>query len=193
MNRISRYLTDDQHPFDRPEFADRQRALQVLCLGIIVSTALIVFAITLVVRYALGGRPILQNGAMVNGIPIVTVVGAVLTLSAVAIAVLVVPRVWSAGWKRIATQPPPSPEPGTAPDTEADRLWKLYGQGKFIEYGLGDGAAILTAILYHLSADWLMLVFVAGMLGFLIVRFPTRTRMRAWFDDALIRLGSQSP
>jgi hypothetical protein len=94
----------------------------------------------------------------------------------------------TAGIKRIATTPPPPPEPGVPPDTTADRLWKLYAQGKFIEYGLAEGAAILTAVLFHLSADWLMIGFVAGMVAFMAVRFPTAGRVRAWFDAAMPRL-----
>jgi hypothetical protein len=186
MNRISTYLSDDPHPLDRLEFLDRLRALRMLCLAIILGTVFVVTGISMVVRFALGGVALAQNGALLAGIPILTVIGAVLTLTAVAVATLVVPVMTTAGIKRIATTPPP--EPGVPPDTTADRLWKLYAQGKFIEYGLAEGAAILTAVLFHLSADWLMIGFVAGMVAFMAVRFPTAGRVRAWFDAAMPRL-----
>jgi hypothetical protein len=184
-NRISGYLSDDPHPLDRPEFAGRLKALQVLCLGMMLGTVAFLVGAAMVVRFALGGRPIMQNGALAGGIPIVTVIGAVVTLTAVAVATLLGPVVRKAGLKAVATTPPPPPEPGTAPDTEADWLWKVYAQGKFAEFGLADGAAILTAVLYHLSADWLMLVFVGGMLAYMAVRFPTAGRVRSWFDEAM--------
>lgn len=184
VNRLDRYRTDDPHPLDRPEFADRQRALRVVCLGIILGTAAILVGVTMVVKFALGGRPILQNGALVGGVPVVTVVGAMVTLGAAAVATLLVPVLRATGLTAVATTPPPPPEPGAAPDTEADRLWQVYARGKFVEYGLADGAAVLTAILYHLSADWLMVAFVAAMLAFMAVRLPTPGRTRRWFDEA---------
>lgn len=191
MNRISDHLPDDVHPLDRPDLADRLRVLRVACLGLIGGTAAVVTLITLVVRYALGGRPIVQNGALVGGVPVVTVVGAMLTLAAVAAASVLVPVLRAAGLKKVATEPPPPPEPGAELDTEADRLVQVYAKGKFVEYGLGDGAAIATAVLYHLSADWLMIVFVVGMLAYLAVRFPTAGRVRAWFDEATTEVDRQ--
>jgi hypothetical protein len=181
-NRLSQYLSADRHPLDRPEFVDRLRALRVVCLGIILGTAAVVTLITLVVRYALNGRPIVQNGAMAGDIPIVTAVGLVLTLGAVAVAAVCVPVMRAAGLRTIATAPPPPPD--TREDSEADRLWQVYAKGKFVEYAVLDGAAIATAVLYHLSADWLMIGFVVGMLAYLAVRLPTADRVRAWFDGA---------
>ena len=67
----------------------------------------------------------------------------------------------------------------------------MYAQGKFTEYGLAEGAAILTAVLFHLSADWLMIGFVAGMVAFMAVQFPTATRVRSWFNAALAELERQ--
>jgi hypothetical protein len=176
-NRISDHLPNDAHPLDRPDLQDRQRAVRVACLGIVLGTAVVVTSITMVVRFALGGRPIMQNGALVAGIPVVTVFGAAVTLGAAAVASLVIPAMRRAGLKQIAAEPPD-------PDADPERLWLLYAKTKFAEYGLADGAAVLTAVLYHLSADWLMIVFVGGMLAFLLVRFPTQAAVRRWYAEA---------
>jgi hypothetical protein len=39
-------------------------------------------------------------------------------------------------------------------------------------------------VMFHLSADWLMLAFVAGMIVFQVVRFPTEARVRSWLTAA---------
>ncbi|MEO2092407.1 MAG: hypothetical protein ABGY75_23390 [Gemmataceae bacterium] len=176
-NRIADHLPNDAHPLDRPDMQDRQRAVRVACLGVVLGTAVVVTSITMVVRFALGGRPIMQNGALVAGVPVVTVFGAAVTLGAVAVASLVIPALRRAGIKQIAADPPD-------PDADPEKLWLLYAKTKFAEYGLADGAAVLTAVLYHLSADWLMIVFVGGMLAFLLVRFPTKAAVRRWYAEA---------
>lgn len=176
-NRIADHLPNDAHPLDRPDLQDRQRAVRVVCLGVVLGTAVVVTSITMVVRYALGGRPIMQNGALVAGVPVVTVFGAAVTLGAVAVASLVIPMLRRAGIRQVAAEPPD-------PDADPERLWTVYAKTKFAEYGLADGAAVLTAVLYHLSADWLMIVFVGGMLAFLLVRFPTKAAVRRWYAEA---------
>jgi hypothetical protein len=185
QNRISQYLTNDPHPLDLPEFADRQRVLRMLCLGLIAGTIFTVIGFSMVVRFALGGQAIAQNGALLAGIPILTVVGAFLTLTAVAVSTFAVIWMVKSGIRRIAT------EPIAPPDTEADQLWKLYSQCKFTEYGLADGAIIITVVLFHLSADWLMIGFIAGLIVNLVLRFPSVARTRAWFDAALKQLETE--
>ena len=64
----------------------------------------------------------------------------------------------------------------------------MYARGKFAEFALAEGAAVATAVLYHLTADPAMIAFVAGVAVFMLARLPTAARNRAWFDDALPKL-----
>jgi len=134
-----------------------------------------------VVLLALGNQPLVKIG----GTQVLTGVGAVLTLTAVVVAVLLVPYLTKSGLRTVATTVPPPPEEGVPPDTPTDRLWRVYAQGKFAEYGLTTAAAFITAVLFHLSADWLMMGFVGGMVVFQIVRFPTEGRVRSWLTAAI--------
>lgn len=180
-NRIADHLPPDPPPDDLP---DKLRGLRVLCLGLILFGFVLLALVSSVVAFGLGGRSLVKVG----GEKVLTGVGAVLTLTAVAVAVLVVPPVTRSGLRKVATEPPAPSEEGAEPDTELDRLWRVYAQGKFIEYGLTDAAAVLTAVLFHLSADWLMLVFVGGMIVFQMVRFPTEARARAWLAAAKVEV-----
>ncbi len=180
-NRIAHFFPDDSHPLDSPELQAKQKALRFVCLALILGTVFVTIGVTATVKFALGGNSLPKLGASPGGIPILTIVGAVLTLSAVSVASLVVPFLTNAGLKKIAAEP-------TSNEPEAERIWTVYAKGKFVEFALAEGAAVVTAILYHLSADWLMLAFVAGMVGFLIVRFPTWARNRRWYDEAAGKL-----
>ena len=180
-NRISQYLPDPEHPLESPELRAKQKALRFVCLALILGTVFVTIGVTATVKFALGGNSLPKLGASPGGIPILTIVGAVLTLSAVSVASLVVPFLTNVGLKKIAAEP-------AADEPEVERIWTVYAKGKFVEFALAEGAAVITAILYHLSADWLMLVFVAGMVGFLIVRFPTLVRNRRWYDEAAGKL-----
>ncbi len=188
MNRISQYLTDGPHPFDTPEMVAKQSVLRLLCLSLIAGLAIVSVGVICTVYFALGGRPLSGNAGRLVGVPIVTVLGATLTLSAVAIARVVVPILWSNGLKRVATEAPEPPEEGAAPETEIDRLWRVYASGKFAEFAITEAAAVATAVLYHLTADPAMIAFVAGIALFQLLRLPTLARNRTWFDDASIKL-----
>jgi len=185
MNRIRQYLTDGEHPLDSPAMMGRQHLLRMLCLGLIGGVLLITVGVVCTVYFALGGKPLSGNAGRLLGVPIVTVVGAALTLSAVALARVVAPLVWSGGIRKVATEPPETPEDGVPPETESERLWRVYASGKFAEFALAEAAAVATAVLYHLTADPAMIAFVGGVVFFLILRLPTASRNRAWYDDAL--------
>lgn len=188
MNRISQYWEDGEHPLDTPEFLAKQRVLRILCLGILGGLFVVTAGVLSTVYFALGGKPLNGNAGQLSGIPIVTVLGAILTLTAVAATRFFVPLLWSNGIRKIATEGPEPPEDGAAPETETDRLWRVYGSGKFVEFALPEAAAIITAVLYHLTADWLMIAFVAGVALFLALRLPTRAANRTWFDAAKLEL-----
>lgn len=159
---------------------DAARGLRGVCLLLILFNGVLIAGVSSVVYFALGNNPVIKA----NGREALTGVGAVLTLSAVLAATFIGPALLRAGVRKVATTPPDSPEEGAPPDTDADRLLRVYAQGKFTEYALADGAAVVTAVLFHLSADWLMIGFVAGMGVYQIVRFPTAARVRGWLASA---------
>ena len=188
-NRIADYFDPDAgHPLDRPEFADRQRVLKALCLGLMVMMTMVTLLVIAVVRFALGARPLPGNAGLVGGIPILTVIAAVITLTVPLVATILVPLLRAAGIRRVATTEPAPPEPGAADENDADRLWKVYSAGKFVEYALAEAAVLATAVLFHVTSDFLMMGFIAAMVLFMLVKFPTTAKARAWFDEAVPEL-----
>ena len=188
MNRISQYLPDGTHPLDSPDMQAKQAVLRLLCLASIAGLVVLSIGVICTVYFALGGKPLSGNAGRLVGVPIVTVLGATLTLSAVAIARIAVPILWSSGLRRVATEPPEPPEEGVPPETEPERLWRVYASGKFAEFAITEAAAVATAVLYHLTADPAMIAFVAGIALFQLLRLPTESRNRTWYDDALLKL-----
>lgn len=176
---------DPETLLDRSDFADRHRALRTFCLLLMVLLTLAAVAIVLVVRFALGARPLAGNGGWLGGVPIVTVLTAVLTLTAPLVGTILSCWLSLQGIRKVALEPPPVPEPGADLDTDADRLWRVYASGKFAEYALAEGAVLATAVLYHLTADPVMIMFVTGLLAYMATRFPTSRRIKAWFANAI--------
>lgn len=187
-NRISKYTLSDPHPLDRPELVDRRQMLQRVCLALIVGSVVVGVGVLMVVKFALGGAPLPGNGARLGGIPVLTVVGAVATLTAVAAAMWLGPQVTKNRLLELATEPIPPPAEGEPAESESERLLQVYSAGKFVEFALAEMASFLAALLYHLSSDWLLLVFAAGMIAFLVVRFPTTARIHSWYGEAAIEL-----
>ena len=179
-NRVTDYLPPEP-PADGDDLAAKLRALRTLCVGVLLFELALLLMASGVVVLALGNRPVVKIG----GTQALTGVGAVLTLTAVVVAVLLVPYLTKSGLRTVATTAAPPPEEGVPPDTPTDRLWRVYAQGKFAEYGLTTAAALVTAVLFHLAADWLMLGFVVGMVAFQVVRFPTEGRVRSWLTAAI--------
>ena len=180
-NRVSEYLPPEPPPADGEDLVAKLRSLRTLCLGVLLFEVTLLMMASSVVVFALKGQPLVKIG----GTQVLTGVGAVLTLTAVVVAVLVVPFLTRSGLRTVATTAAPPPEQGVPPETPTDRLWGVYAQGKFAEYGLTTAAAFVTAVLFHLSADWLMLGFVGGMVVFQVVRFPTECRVRSWLTAAV--------
>ena len=188
-NRIADYFDPVAgHPLDRPEFADRQRVLKALCLGLMVMMTMVTLLVIAVVRFALGARPLPGNAGLVGGIPILTIIAAVITLTVPLVATILVPLLRAAGIRRVATTEPAPPEPGAVDENDADRLWKVYSAGKFVEYALAEAAVLATAVLFHVTSDCLMMGFIAAMVLFMLVKFPTTAKARVWFDEALPEL-----
>jgi len=180
-NRIRQYLASDVPDFERPPFSDRLRGIRMLCAVLILGVLFLTTGVIATVEFALGGRPLGGNAGKVSGVPVVTVAVAFASLTCVAVASMVVPLIWKRGVARVLTSPADDPEDGAERETEPDRLWRVYAAGKFTEFALAEGAAITTAILFHLTADRLMLVFIAAMVLFMLVKFPTLGKAKAWF------------
>jgi hypothetical protein len=180
-NRISKYMAD-LHPLDQPEMMDRLRLLRALATVAILVNIMITFLVIAVVYFALGGRPLSGNAGKVMGLPIVTIIAAVLMVLAILISLVQVPRIWAKGIQRVKTTLPDPPEPGASIDTDGERMWQVYAAGRFCEIALTMTAIILTAIMFHLTADWTMIGFIAVLIAFLSARFPTEARAREWFE-----------
>ncbi len=176
------------HPLDSAPLQGKARALLFLCSVMAGSTVVFFLGAFGVVQFALNGQALPRNGAMLAGIPILTVVGAVVSLTCLALARLIVPIVTKTGIQAIASNPAPPIEDGTLPQTEEERLLALFARCKFIEYGLAEGAAIACAVMYHLSADWLLMGFAVGMVLFMLVNLPTMPRTRHWFNEQIPQL-----
>ena len=180
-NRIRDYLDTPVPDFDRPPFGDRLRGIRMLCGVLILGVFILTTGVIATVKFALGGRALGGNAGRVDGIPVPTVVAAFLSLTCVAVASFVVPMIWKRGVDRVRCTPADPPEEGATPETEADRLWRVYASGKFTEFALAEGAAIATLIMFHLTADWLMMAFVGAMVAFMLVKFPTAGKAKSWF------------
>jgi len=180
-NRIRDYLDSDLPDFERPPFGDRLRGIRMLCGVLILGVVILTTGVIATVTFALGGRALGGNAGRMDGVPVVTVVAAFASLTCLAVASFVVPMVWQRGVARVRSTPADPPEEGAVLETEADRLWRVYAAGKFTEFALAEGAAIATLVLFHLTADWLMMAFVAAMMAFMVVKFPTAGKAKAWF------------
>jgi hypothetical protein len=166
----------------RPDFRDRHRALKVLCLGMMIGLTMMAIFVVLVVRFALGGRPLTGNGALVGGIPIPTVIGAVVTLAVPLLAMVLARQLWTSGVQRVALEPPDVPVPGADLETDPERLWRVYASGKFVQYALAEAAILACAVLYHVNADWILIALVLSMVAYMARQFPTTAKVNSWFQ-----------
>jgi hypothetical protein len=180
-NRLRDYLEAPVPDFDRPPFRDRLRGIRMLCGILILGVFVLTAGVLATVHFALGGRALGGNAGRIDGVPVVTVVAAFASLTCLAVASFAVPAIWQRGVARVRSTPADPPEEGAEPETEADRLWRVYAAGKFTEFALAEGAAIATLVMFHLTADRLMLVFVAAMVAFMFVKFPTAGKAERWF------------
>jgi hypothetical protein len=180
-NRIREFFDSAAPDFDRPPFGDRLRAIRMICGILIFGVFVLASGVIATVTFALGGRPLGGNAGRVDGVPVVTVGAAFATLGCLAVASFAVPVIWKRGVAQVRTTPADEPEEGAAPETEGDRLWRVYAAGKFTEFALAEGAAVATLVMFHLTADWLMMAFVAAMVAFMLVKFPTAAKAKAWF------------
>jgi hypothetical protein len=157
------------HPLDAPDLARRLRVVRTLCRGAILGVAGLNTAVGLIVWHVLGGVPLAGNMVRLGGVSAATVVAGVLAAAAPGVALAV-----SAGRVRAGLRELPAPD--------SDGLVGVFAAATFAEYAVVAGLGFACAALLHLTADPLMFAWVGWLLAFLVVRFPTTRRARAWYD-----------
>jgi hypothetical protein len=168
---------DPAHPLaDRPA-ADRLAAFRAVCAVLAGGLVLISVLIGVIVRFALDGQPIAGNGVQVAGLSAVTWVGLAVAGVAPVLALVVAAAQRRSGLAAAA-------DPAAGPDADRDRLLDAFAAAKFAEYAVAVAAGFACSLLYHLTADWVLLAAVLGLAGFLVLRFPTTARAVRWYDEA---------
>ena len=175
----------DTYPLDTPILKQRARAVRLLCIALIVFSMVVMIGVIGTVTFALGNQALPKNGAKLGGIPILTVIAGFLTLNAVIIGSVMEAFLRKQGLQTIATMLPPPTEPGAEPESKAERILNVFAKIKFVQFALAEAACVATSVMYHLSADWLMMAFAAGMPVFMLLKFPTTAATRQWFDNAV--------
>jgi hypothetical protein len=174
-----------EQTLDSPPLQQKMRAVRLLCLALIVFSIVVLIGVIGTVYFALGGQALPKNGAMLGGLPILTIIGGFVTLNAVIIGTVIEGFLRKQGLDAIATTPPAPPEAGAEVESRAERILNVFAKIKFTQFALCEAACTVTAVMYHLSADWLMMVFAAGMPLFMLVKFPTTSATTRWYHEAV--------
>jgi hypothetical protein len=170
MNRIT--FPPSAHPFDGPLAAHRLGALRTLCQVMIGALVLITLGVWMVVLKVFGGEPLAGNLVTLGGVSALTWVCGAATLVVAPLAVWVGRNRAEAGLRRMEGR-------------GADEYLEVFAGATFASYAVALAWGFLCAIIFHLTADPVMLGLVAVMVGMLLARFPTTSRARAWFDRAV--------
>ena len=98
--------------------------------------------------------------------------------------------------KRIAQgtwQPPVRPgyPPAPVPPDDAGKLLAVYQTALIIGAALLEGATFFLAIAYFLEGQILSLIVAGVLMGLLVARFPTRSRVAGWIDRELERIDQE--
>lgn len=163
-------------PLARPDLAGRFAAVRVVCAGMILLMLLIAGLIALVVQFALDGEPLAGNGVRLGGRPAITWVALAVAAAGTIAGFWFATSNAAAGVAKLAEEKPS--------DADADALAGAFAAKTFVEFAAAEAAGVGCAVLYHVTADPLMLVAVGGLAGLLAARFPTAGRTRAWFAAA---------
>lgn len=163
-----------------PAFARRVGSLQTLCQGVIVGLVGLTIGFWMVVSYALDGIPLAGNLFQIAGISVVVWVAGIFTLAAPAAAIAVGRTKRRAGLARVAAA---HPELAGSAD-ESERVFDVFAAVVFAEYAVAGGTALALAVFFHLTSLFPILGFVAGLLIFLVLRYPTVGWARVWFAAA---------
>ena len=192
MNRRSRFRLVKKHkmPFmeetlDSPVLHQKMRAVRLLCIALIVFSIVVMIGVIGTVYFALGGQALPKNGAQLNGIPILTVIAGFLTLNAIVVGTFIEAFLRKQGLRAVATTAPATPEIGAEAESKAERILNVYAKIKFVQFALAEAACMVTSVMYHLSADWLMMAFALGMPVYMLVKFPTTAATLQWYGSAV--------
>ena len=175
------------HPFDVTEFAQKLSVIRTVCLGMMVILAGIAFGFSLVVYFALDGIALAGNMLSVGGVSILAIGAGVLTPFVPLVAWKVGQSKRAAGVRKLVDAHPEV----IGSEAETEGLLDAYAGGKFTEYAIATGVGFVWAIVFHVISSPLMLAWIAVLIGFLAVRFPTVSNAKSWYNKAaqeLIRL-----
>jgi len=151
----------------RSYFHRRVRLLRTLCLGLIVGMVGVNLIVSTILWFVFDGLPLAGNRYTVSGVSIMTLIAAVFTL-------LVPALCWFIAAKKTASAV-------AGAEGNIEKLTDAYAGKIAVECLPVAGLAFVWAILFHLTADPLMLLFVGGLIAYMIARYPTSRRANAWF------------
>lgn len=171
----------DEVMLDHAGFTSRMRVFRLVCLAMPIGLIIVTCSIVGVVQIALDGVPLAGNAVQFAGRPVASWVGLLFAAQMPITALLISRSLKSSGVRRIAEDTTLTP----GSETEYQRLLETYGGAKFVECAIAEGVGFVCAILYHLTADPAVIGLVAGVVGFLIWRVPTRIGVRSWLESAL--------
>jgi hypothetical protein len=161
------------------------QAIQSLCIGMVLVMLVISTGFTMVVWLALDGQALAGQLYTIGGISIVTIITGCITP-------FVPPIAW---WiaKNQVNQRLPLMAKGhpelVEPTLDAQRLSELFALKTYIEYAIPVGVAFAWAITYHIVSDTRILVWIAGLLLFALLRYPTAGKYKTWMTWATAELG----
>jgi hypothetical protein len=177
--------TAPAHPLDGPRLVRRLAALRGLCSVLMLALVVISAGFGLVVWYVLDGLPLAGRLVTIGGLSVITVATGVLTPLVPVVALWAGRRRGEAGLRELAA------EPSAGDEADAERLVDVFAGQTFTEYAVAGGVGFAWAVLFHVTSDPLMLLWVGGLVVFMAVRLPTTARARRWFDAAADRLARE--
>lgn len=147
-------------------FLRRLGLLQTLCLGLMIGMVGVNLIVGTILWSVFAGVPLAGNRFTIGGVSIITIVAGVLTLIVPALC-------WWIAAKKTASAV-------AMADGNIERLTEAFAGKVAVECLPVAGLAFVWAILYHLTADPRMLLFVVGLIGYTIARYPSTRRANAW-------------
>ena len=158
-------------------------------VGLAMALCLTVFtgSVVGVVHFALDGVPLAGNAVRVGGRPIATWVGVGLAIAFPLVAIGVARGMTRNGIDQIADDR--NVAPGSP--TEAERLLDVIGGATFVRYAIAEAAGIVCVLIYHFTADTVLLGLVAALLAFILAGRPTEAGVREWYAAAVDRVADR--
>jgi len=171
VNRIT--FPPAVHPFDEPLAVHRLGALRTLCQVMIGALIVITLGVWMVVLKVFGGEPLAGNLVTLGGVSALTWACGAITLVVVPLMFWVGRQRGEAGLRQLDGR------------TGTDEYLQVFAGATFASYAVAIAWGFLCAILFHLTADPIMLGLVAVIVGAMVARYPTTARAKAWFDRAV--------